>query len=65
MESKPNLSTCCNAPIKVGGNWDGRRQGDTTYWYECTKCEKPCDVVAEPVTGVRDPEGNKNEESKK
>lgn len=33
--NKP-LSNCCHAPMKV--------EGDTTHYYVCTKCGKPCDI---------------------
>lgn len=31
-----NVSTCCNAPVKV--------EGKTTHYYVCTQCDEPCDV---------------------
>lgn len=32
------VSTCCSAPVTVGG------QG-TTHWWICTACAMPCDVI--------------------
>jgi len=32
-----DLSKCCNAKVKVGGE-------HTTHFYVCIKCGKPCDV---------------------
>lgn len=50
-----NESTCCNAPARVAHGCDSDfGYGDkkcnceiVTCWYECTKCEKPCDVYNE------------------
>uniref|UniRef100_A0A6M3KWT7 Uncharacterized protein n=1 Tax=viral metagenome TaxID=1070528 RepID=A0A6M3KWT7_9ZZZZ len=33
-------SNCCNAPVKVGGEFN-----EGTHYYICTKCDKPCDVM--------------------
>jgi hypothetical protein len=36
--SRPILSNCCQAPVKVGGE-------GITHYYVCTKCNKPCDGI--------------------
>jgi len=36
----PELSNCCNAPIKVDGD-----DTEGTHYYVCTKCNNPCDVA--------------------
>jgi hypothetical protein len=33
-------SSCCNTQVWIGG---GIGIGDTR-WYQCTMCEKPCDI---------------------
>ena len=38
-ESKIGISQCCNADVKVEGN--------TTLFYRCIKCGKPCDTKRE------------------
>lgn len=35
--SNEQLSNCCSAPIRVGSGDEG------TNWYECEKCNRPCD----------------------
>jgi hypothetical protein len=40
-------STCCHAPVIVaGGKTQEEEPLQTTYWYECTACRQPCDVLA-------------------
>lgn len=34
-QMKKNLSTCCNAPVRVVGS-------GATHWYECAACGAPC-----------------------
>lgn len=43
-------SKCCNAEVKLRGGCDDRHpeyeltcQAHHTMYYECAKCEKPCD----------------------
>lgn len=33
----PKLSNCCRAPVHV--------EGDTTHYYKCALCYKPCDTI--------------------
>ncbi len=43
---KKELSTCCNAPVKVSTADEG------TSCYVCTRCQKPCDILAKPFDGI-------------
>lgn len=49
-------SKCCNAPVQTKqGRADidlkDLKQG-STYWFECTKCNKPCDLSPQSKEGV-------------
>ena len=48
-------SQCCNAPMKV--------QGDTTMWYKCLRCRKPCDPMTHPVKEEQNTMSNLQEKS--
>ena len=37
------VSNCCGAKLKLMPT--DKLIEDKTYWYECTKCNKPCDGV--------------------
>jgi hypothetical protein len=39
-------SKCCNAPVKVSTADEG------TSCYVCTRCQKPCDILAKPFDGI-------------
>ena len=43
---KKELSNCCNAPVKVSTADEG------TSCYVCTRCQKPCNILAKPFDGI-------------
>ena len=40
------VSNCCEAAVVV--------QGNTTHWYECAKCKKPCDIAPKQPPPARE-----------
>jgi len=40
----PKKSKCCNAGVmEVRGTYD-----TDSYWYECLRCDQPCDLLDFP-----------------
>ncbi len=46
IKTKEPLSTCCNAPLKIGGNDSEESPEGQTHYYVCSKCGKECSAVA-------------------
>src|ERR1017187_1120896 len=46
MSSGQRLSTCCGAPVHVGGG------SGPTHYYVCSRCGKACDTRREPGAGI-------------